>query len=194
MPGGHVPGGRGLDRRGFLGAAAGVVAAAGVATSPFAWAAASKSSADCADGGVDPESTARSDPLHVPEHGLELDGAVPRLHHADEDAQLQCVGVRGRLPDRRPRHHRATPRAGRLDRARQLRQDVRLPHRRHARRPVSDERREPGQRAHQDERVGLQPGRRRQRVPERRRQPARARAPRSRTRARSPPGRRARTR
>ena len=48
-PGGPDPGGRSLDRRGFLGAAAGVVGAATVATSPFAWAAASKSSADCAE-------------------------------------------------------------------------------------------------------------------------------------------------
>src|SRR5262249_53697856 len=43
------PDDRSLDRRGFLGAAAGVVGAATVATSPFAWAAATRSSADCAE-------------------------------------------------------------------------------------------------------------------------------------------------
>ena len=173
--------GRRLDRRGFLGAAAGV-AVVGAAATPIAWAKKMEAAELRRGRGEDPEGAARRDSLHAAGAGLEHEGAVRGLDRLLQGTQLQRLGVRGRLPDGRrhqpqQRQH-ALPRrapAGRAlgwDRARELREDVRLPPRRHARRALADERGEPRQRAHEDERVGLQPARRRQRLPERGDQPA----------------------
>ena len=77
--------GRRLDRRGFLGAAAGV-AAAGAVASPIAWAAKSQAGAESCDevAAVDPEGAARSDSLHHAGPGVEQHSCIPGLHQLHE--------------------------------------------------------------------------------------------------------------
>ena len=192
-----TPDARTLDRRGFLGAAAGVAAVAGAAASPFAWAAAAKGARDalrarpCArsrrPGAA--RSTSRS------RAGLEHDGAVRGLHHLHEVDQLQRVGVRRQLPDGRPHGVNTgnTRAPGRLGRARQLREDVRLPVVGTHDGPAPTSAANLGSaitkmNAWNCNQLGAGSG-----YPAAR-STSRARAPRSRTRARSRPGRRARTR
>ena len=97
-------GDRTLDRRGFLGAAAGVVATAGAVSAPFTFGAMSASSATCTET-TSSIPKARRGAIHYSFNAsawntqalFETD-SLPLMKHD----QLQRLGVRGQLPDVRP--------------------------------------------------------------------------------------------
>ena len=173
----ETPEARRLDRRGFLGAAAGVAAAGASGVAVAFGGQVGVARADVRGGRVQrsrrrgaARSTTRS-----PAAAWNTTALFQRLHHVHEDAQLQRVGVRRQLPDRSPATGNPGTqrrRARRLDRARAATR--RRTASGSSARTTARRRRalRPGQRDHEDERVGLQPARRRLRLPERGGQPA----------------------
>ena len=181
---------RRLDRRGFLGAAAGVAAAGATATAMGPWA--SKGTAtgpECAEHAAEIPKIRRG-AIHytLPAAAWNTEAAFLDSIGVLQVAPHQRLGVRGRLPDGRrhqpqQRNHpvpgaeagrHPNPRAGMSGweafGSYANAYGFRLVG--DARRPRADLGGEPRQRDHEDERVELQPARRRRRLPGRRDQPA----------------------
>ena len=109
---------RRLDRRGFLGAAAGV-AVVGAAASPIAWAKKMEGPSCDEVAARIPKARRGAIHLHAARAGLEHEGGLRGHDRVLQGAQHQRLGVRGRLPDGRghqpqQRHHALPGRASSL--------------------------------------------------------------------------------